>query len=101
MAAKTFDLVPARAGTTAVAIRVATRLPSDATALGIPVAADGTVPRDRADLDRATLQASGFGAGVGETLVLPRVDGPTIVGVGVGSRGALDHAAIRDAAAAF
>ena len=66
----------------------------------MPVYADGAVP-DRQDFDRATLEASGFGAGVGETLVLPRVEGPTVIEVGLGRHAELDTAALRDAAAAF
>jgi leucyl aminopeptidase len=101
MAVKSFDLIPSRRATASVAIQATTDVPTDATAIGVPVATDGAVPRDRADLDRVTLEASGFGASVGETLVLPRVDGPTVVEIGVGPRSEIDHAVIRDAAAAF
>jgi leucyl aminopeptidase len=101
MASRTFDPIPSRAVTSAVAIDVVREVPPEATALAVPVASDGAVPRERADLDRATLEASGFDAAVGETLVLPRVDGPMIIEVGVGPRASLDLAAIRDAAAAF
>ena len=87
MAVKSVDLVPSRRATSSVVVNVVTTIPADATALGIPVATDGAVPRERADLDRATLEASGFGATVGETLVLPRVDGPTVVETGVGTTG--------------
>jgi len=96
-----FDQVPSRRADDQATVTVARRVPEDATVIGIPVATDGDVPRERLDLDRATLEASGFGAKVGETLVLPRADGPTIVEIGVGPRGALDAAAVRDAAAAF
>jgi leucyl aminopeptidase len=94
-----FDPIPSRRSTAALA--VALEVPADATAIGVPVAGDGAVPRERGALDRATLEASGFQAGVGETLLLPRADGPTVVEIGVGVRAALDAAAIRDAAAAF
>ena len=96
-----FDLAPSRRRDSEVAISVARAVPDGVTAVGVPVATDGDVPRERVDIDRATLEASGFGAGVGETLVLPRVDGPTMIEIGVGTRAALGHAAIRDAAAAF
>ena len=72
----TFDLVPSRAPAMSVAVTVARAAPEDATVIGVPVASDGDVPRERLDLDRATLDASGFTARVGETLVLPRADGP-------------------------
>ncbi|HYC07885.1 MAG TPA: leucyl aminopeptidase, partial [Candidatus Binatia bacterium] len=49
---------------------------------------------------RAALVASGFEAGVGETLVLPRVNGPTMIEFGLGTRADLDATALRDAVAA-
>lgn len=100
-AVPTFDPVPSRRPAATAVLAVATEAPGDATAIGVPVAADGAVPRERGALDRATLEASGFDAGVGETLLLPRADGPTVVEIGVGTRADLDAAAIRDAAAAF
>ncbi len=96
-----FDPIPSRRPAATAALAVATEVPADVTAIGVPVASDGAVPRERGALDRATLEASGFDAGVGETLLLPRADGPTIVEIGVGKRADLDAAAIRDAAAAF
>jgi len=80
---------------------VAREAPADATVIGVPVASDGAVPRERGEVDRATLEASGFAGKVGQTLLLPRVDGPTIIEIGVGPVADLDEAAIRDAAAAF
>jgi leucyl aminopeptidase len=96
-----FDPTPSRHEAAAVVVEVARTTPDDATAIGVPVATDGAVPRERLDMDRAMLESAGFGATVGETLVLPRVDAPAIVEVGIGPRGDLDAAAIRDAAAAF
>ena len=95
-----FDPIPSRHASMVVAVHVASLVPDDATVIGVPVYADGTVP-DRQDFDRATLDASGFGAGIGETLVLPRVEGPTMVEVGLGRHAELGVAALRDAAAAF
>lgn len=96
-----FELTPSRHPSMAVRVAVGRSAPDDATVIGVPVATDGDVPRERLDLDRATLEASGFNGGVGETLVLPRADGPTIIEIGVGPRADLGPAAIRDAAAAF
>ncbi len=96
-----FDLVPSRHPSMNVTVEVARTAPEGATVIGVPVATDGDVPRERLDLDRATLEASGFNGEVGETLVLPRVDGPTIIEIGVGPRADLGAAAVRDAAAAF
>jgi len=67
----------------AVGVQVVPSMPDSATVVGVPVYEDGAVP-DRQAHDRATLAASGFGATVGETLVLPRVEGPTHVEVGLG-----------------
>src|SRR5262249_7560893 len=64
------------------------------------VGVDGAVPR-QLGLDRAMLGASGFDGQVGQTLVLPRPDGPTVVAVGIGDQATLDAATLRDAAAAF
>ena len=83
-----------------VAVHVASSVPDGATVLGVLVYADGAVP-DRQEFDRATLAASGFSAGVGDTLVLPRIDGPTLIEVGLGRHADMDAAGLRDAAAAF
>ena len=68
-----------------VAVDVATSVPDDATRhrrAGVRGRRGPGPP----DFDRATLDASGFGAGVGQTLVLPRVDGPTVIETGLGRR---------------
>lgn len=96
-----FDVLPSRDPSMVAAIEVARLVPDGATVIGVPVATDGDVPRERLDVDRATLEASGFNGAVGQTLVLPRADGPMVVEVGVGARASLDAAAMRDAAAAF
>ncbi len=66
----------------------------------MPVGEKGAVPR-QLGLDRATLVASGFDGKVGQTLVVPRRDGPSVVAVGVGDPATLDAAGLRDVAAAF
>jgi leucyl aminopeptidase len=75
-------------------------VPADAGALGVPIARDGDVPR-RLDLDRAALRAVGFDGNVGQTLIVPRTEGPALVAFGIGNPGELDAAKLRDAAAAF
>jgi leucyl aminopeptidase len=95
-----FDPIPSRHSSMEVAVHIASAVPVGATVLGVPVYADGAVP-DRLAFDRATLEASGFGAGIGETLVLPRVEGPTVVEVGLGRHAEHGTTALRDAAAAF
>ena len=72
-----FDPIPSRRPAEAVQVEVVDAVPANATVIGVPAFADGAVP-DRVPLDRATLEASGFSAERGQTLVLPRVDGPTI-----------------------
>jgi leucyl aminopeptidase len=98
-AAATFDPTPSRA-TSDVAVTTARATPGDAGVVGVPVAVAGPVPR-RVGLDRATLVASGFDGKVGETLIVPRRRGPSVIAVGVGDLDVLDAAALRDAAAAF
>ena len=68
---------------TDVAIVVAGRAPATAGVIGVPVADKGAVPR-QLGVDRATLAASGFDGKVGQTLVVPRRDGATLVAVGIG-----------------
>ena len=52
-------------------------------------------------LDRAALTAAKFGGQLGETLLIPRQGGSSVVAVGIGAPGALDASTLRDAAAAF
>lgn len=73
---------------------------ADAKTLGVPVAADGEVPRELG-LGRGALSAAGFAGKVGQTLIVPRADGPTLIAFGIGERARVDAAALRDAAAAF
>ena len=83
-----------------VVVTVARAVPETVGSLGVPVGEKGAVPR-QLGLDRATLVASGFDGKVGQTLVVPRRDGPSVVAVGVGDPATLDAARLRDAAAAF
>ena len=83
-----------------VDVRVTTSVPDDVTIVGIPVPADGAVP-ERVGFDRATLEASDFSGAVGQTLVLPQVDGSLVIETGLGPGADVGPAAIRDAAAWF
>ena len=65
-----------------------------------PSATDGAVPRRSASTGRRS-PAAGFEGKVGQTLVVPRRDGPTVVAVGVGEPASSTAAGLRDAAAAF
>src|SRR5690349_18580226 len=58
-------------------------LPASATALVVPVVADGAPPSELG-LDRAALATAGFGGKAGQTLVVPRASGPTLVAIGIG-----------------
>ena len=98
-AARPFDPIPSWRATP-VEVRVTTEIPAGATVVGIPVPSDGEVPQ-RVGFDRATLDASDFAGNVGETLVLPQIDGPLVIETGVGPREAIAPAAVRDAAAFF
>ncbi len=82
------------------AVDASTQAPASATALGFPVTTDGQVPSGLR-VGRAALEAAGFDAKPGETLVLPAADGPVRVAVGAGPTKELDGARLRDAVAAF
>ncbi len=69
-------------------------------AVAIPVGSTGEVPAS-AGVSRQALSEAGFGGLLGQTLVLPRTDGPPLVAVGIGDPESLDAHALRDAAAAF
>jgi leucyl aminopeptidase len=84
----------------AVDVRVVRGVPRDVDAVGVPVGADGTVPR-QLGMSRAALATAGFEGKVGQTLVLPRSNAPTLVAVGTGAAGSLDANGLRTAAAAF
>jgi leucyl aminopeptidase len=85
---------------TDVEIGVVRTTPRTADAVGLAVATEGAVPRPLG-IGRGALGEHGFTGAVGQTLVVPRSDGPTLVAVGVGPADALSPAVLRDAAAAF
>jgi leucyl aminopeptidase len=95
-----FDPTPSIGRAHDVVVAVARSAPSGADAVGVPVATTGPIPR-QLGLDRATLAASGFDGKVGQTIVVPRRDGPSLVAVGIGDAGAVTPAVLRDAAGAF
>jgi leucyl aminopeptidase len=78
-----FNLTPSAKRSAAVTIEVTRSVPPGAGTVGLPVAVDGAVPGELG-LDRATLAALGFDAKVGQTLVVPRRDGPSFVTIGIG-----------------
>ena len=94
------NLTPSLDAASTVPVSVAASVPSDATALVVPVASEGAPPADLG-LDRGALTAAGFVGKVGQTLLLPRPSGPTLVLVGIGDPARVDTAVLRDAAAAF
>ena len=94
------NLTPSLDRSATVPIAVTPAVPASATALVVPVAAN-TDPPSELGLDRGALAAAGFEGTAGQTLVVPRTDGPTLVAVGIGDIGQLDPAVLRDAAAAF
>jgi leucyl aminopeptidase len=75
-------------------------IPSDADCIGVPVGTDGEIPTILG-LDRETLTRSGFDGALGQALVLPRQNEPTVVAIGIGDPTELDAAKLRDTAAAF
>ncbi|HEY2593743.1 MAG TPA: leucyl aminopeptidase, partial [Chloroflexota bacterium] len=95
-----YGLTPSLERSSAVNISVSSTLPSSATALVVPVSTEGGPPMDLG-LERAALAAAGFEGKAGQTLVLPRASGPTLVAVGIGDPSRVDAAALRDCAATF
>ena len=84
-----------------VPISVAASVPTSATAAGRAGLRRRGCSSSELELDRAALAAAGFDGKAGQTLVVPRTAGPTLVAVGIGDRGQTRRAALRDAAAAF
>jgi len=94
-----FDPAPSWRRAGELAVSVARAAPASAGAIGVPVGEKGAVPR-QLGVDRPTLSALGFDGKAGQTLVVPRRQGPDLVAVGTGG-GRLSVAELRDAAAAF
>src|SRR5262249_3697489 len=94
------DLTPSRTHSAEVTVDVADSMPPSATAISVPVRVDGEVPA-LLGLDRATLAAAGFTGEAGQSLLIPRSSGPSLVAVGIGDPAGIDAAKLRDAAAAF
>jgi leucyl aminopeptidase len=82
-----------------IAFSVARSAPRSADVVGVPVASDGPVPRSLG-VTRVALAAMGFDGKVGQAASVPGA-GPLQVAVGVGARGMLDAAGVRNAAAAL
>ncbi|AFE09777.1 cytosol aminopeptidase [Corallococcus coralloides DSM 2259] len=80
-------------------LAVAATVPTDVGCVGTFVGADEEVKAP--GLDRAVLKAAGFEGKAGQTLLIPRKEGPPLVAVGLGARAQLDAGKLRDAAAAF
>ena len=81
-------------------IDLARSAPRDVDAIGVPVGTEGVVPRTLG-VSRARLAAHGFEGKVGQTLVLPTSEGPTLIAVGVGGRRDRTANGLRNAAAAL
>jgi leucyl aminopeptidase len=69
-------------------------------AVALAVGTSGEMPA-AVGVSRQALREAGFDGRLGQTLVLPRSDGPPLVAVGIGEPETLDANALRDAAAAF
>src|SRR4051812_39327823 len=96
--------VAPRSSSMPIAFRAAADVPANAKYLGVPVFANGVVPKGATvELDKRFLASSGFGGNVGEAARLLADDGSTIVAVGVGKGpgDAVKADDIRRAAAAF
>ena len=94
------NLTPSLDQSSHVTISVASTVPGSATALVVPVAADGAPPSELG-LDRAALTAAGFQGGWARRWSCRAPSGPTLVAVGIGDPSQVDTATLRDAAASF
>ncbi|MGA1033977.1 MAG: leucyl aminopeptidase [Ilumatobacteraceae bacterium] len=79
-------------------VTTARSAPRSATLIGVGVGSSGSVPR-QLGMNRRALEQHGFSGKIGQTLVVPRRDGATLVAVGVGESPSSGD--LRDAAAAF
>ncbi len=95
-----FNPTPSIERSAALTIGVAGSIPPAAGAVGFPVATEGAVAGELG-VDRAALGALGFEGKVGQTLVVPKADGPSLVAIGIGDPAELNTSKLRDAAAAF
>ncbi|MGA0879567.1 MAG: leucyl aminopeptidase family protein, partial [Ilumatobacteraceae bacterium] len=82
------------------ALDSARSVPRSADVVGVPVGTTGPVGR-QVGLSRAALTAHGFEGKVGQTLVLPKAEGPTVIAVGIGDPKKVGVHEVRDAAAAL
>ena len=95
-----FDPIPSTRYQVRVAVVSLKQATDEADALAVPVAA-GVEPPEELGTDLAGLESAGFTGKRGQTLVLPRADGPVRVAVGIGERGETDPTLVRDLAAEF
>ena len=95
-----FDPIPSTRHPARVEVAALKQAADQADALAVPVAA-GAEPAAELGADLAGLRSAGFTGERGQTLVLPRTDGPVRVAVGIGDRDQLDATAVRDLAAEF
>lgn len=95
----TFTPTPSREALESLTVSVVDIL-GDAEAVGYPVGLEGEVPVELG-VGRDALAHVDFEGKVGQTVVMPRRDGVTVVAVGIGHADELCAAELRDAAAAF
>ncbi|TDW21889.1 leucyl aminopeptidase family protein [Kribbella kalugense] len=95
-----FDPIPSTRNRVRVGVASLKQAADEADALAVPVGADAEPPEELGT-DLAGLASAGFTGRRGETLVLPRADGPVRVAVGIGGRGEIDATVVRDLAAEF
>jgi leucyl aminopeptidase len=94
-----FDPVPSVRQSKTVSVTVGTR-PPEGHVLGVPITQDGDITAV-VGFDRETLRTAGFEGKIGQSMVIPNVEGPPMVLVGLGARADLDPDKLRDAAAGF
>ena len=96
----TFTPMPSLLPERVVDFEAVTELSPDLDAVGIAVAAEGSVPAELG-LTREALARAGFEGKAGQTLRVPDASRPLLIAVGAGEAGDLTADAIRDIAATF
>jgi leucyl aminopeptidase len=95
-----FDPIPSTRYRVRVGVGSLKQAEDETDALAVPVAAEAEPPAELGT-DLARLASAGFTGERGQALVQPRADGPVRVAIGIGRRGEMDLALVRDLAAEF
>ncbi len=97
---ESFNPIPSQSESRTPGIHVFDEVRAGLEAVGFIVSPGDELP-DSLGFDTAALSRAGFDASVGQTLVLPQLNGPLFIAVGAGPRDKQTVPVLRDVAAAF